>query len=330
MIGDTTADRNPHTVPYDDVALAESVGRVAEESFDLADDSELSLAGLQNKLLLVETPDGWARPAEGYASTHTLKVEDRRFDGLAAAEAACLSLGRAVGVTTVHAEATTIGGIPVVIVERFDRALGEGGEVRRIHQEDACQALGVDPERMHVDAGGRPRRMGKYQVGGGPSFADIAQLLDRFAADAVEEHCRLLALATFTVAIGNGDAHGKNVGLLHPTPDRIELAPAYDTVPTALWPTLADRAAMFVNGRSLLSEVTGEDLVIEGAVKWGILRIDEAEEIVGTALDALEAAVTDPARDLGKHPVIERLRGYVRSRVDQLRSSMWGGLSHRP
>lgn len=54
---------------------------------------------------------------------------------------------------------------------------------------------------------------------------------------------RLLGAATFTVLIGNADAHGKNVALLHPSPDRVALAPLYDMVPTVFWPTLRKRAA---------------------------------------------------------------------------------------
>ena len=59
-----------------------------------------------------------------------------------------------------------------------------------------------------------------------PSFADVAGLLDTFAADPTGQLCRLLAVATFTVAIGNADAHGKNLSLLHTAPGVVELAPS--------------------------------------------------------------------------------------------------------
>jgi drug/metabolite transporter (DMT)-like permease len=63
----------------------------------------------------------------------------------------------------------------------------------------------------------------------------------------------LLERAVFTVVIGDADAHGKNVSLLHPTPGRISLAPLYDTVPTALWPSLRPTAAMLVNVAPVLT-----------------------------------------------------------------------------
>lgn len=43
----------------------------------------------------------------------------------------------------------------VIVVERYDRVVRDG-VVRRVHQEDVCQALGVRPEA-------------KYQSEGGPS-----------------------------------------------------------------------------------------------------------------------------------------------------------------
>jgi hypothetical protein len=51
------------------------------------------------------------------------------------------------------------------------------------------------------------------------------------------------------VLIGNADAPGKNIALLHPTAEHVELALLYDTVPTALWPKLRRKAAMSIGGR---------------------------------------------------------------------------------
>jgi hypothetical protein len=90
---------------------------------------------------------------------------------------------------------------------------------------------------------------------------DAAGLLDRYAESPHRQLDRLLAVATFTVLIGNTDALGKNVALLHPTAETVELAPLYDTVPTVLWPKLRTSAAMSVNGRSELETITPEDLL---------------------------------------------------------------------
>ena len=147
--------------PYTDESLAVAVAEVDEYPLGAHDDSELSLAGLQDKLLLVELEDGtWGRPVGGRPSTHILKVDDPRCPGLVEAEALCLELARAAELTTIESRLMTVGDTQCLLVSRFDR-LVEGEQVRRIHQEDLCQATGVDP-------GGQPRprevRTGRWPV----------------------------------------------------------------------------------------------------------------------------------------------------------------------
>jgi serine/threonine-protein kinase HipA len=290
VISDTEhKPRNGTTQLYTPDALAAEVADLEDHPLALHDDSELSLAGLQNKMLLVATDDGWARPVAGYPSTHILKVEDRRYPGSVSKEAAALHLARKLGLTTVTAVVESFAGLPCIIVSRFDRATTDdpsGTEQRiRIHQEDACQALGRDAEAA--------RGRGKYEASGGPSFSEVAQLLATFAADPLRELARLLAVATFTVAIGNADAHGKNLALLHRSPGVVELAPLYDTVPTALWPQLRPDAAMLINGRSSLDLVDGADLLAEAA-KWH-LPAATARRVVTTTIEQLRAAADDDA-----------------------------------
>lgn len=310
-------------------ALEADVAGIEEHPLAIYDDSEFSLPGLQNKLLLVRTRDGWARPVGGFPSTHILKVEDRRFPGMVTREAAALRLARHVGLSTVDATVETLAGVDCIIVSRYDRAAGhavdldgaagsshqsEGDEssvgtdfsdsseprdvreaggprpLRRLHQEDACQALGRDAESA--------RGRGKYQEGGGPSFADIAELLDRFAGDPRRELQQLLAAATFTVVIGNADAHGKNLSLLHQEPGVVALAPLYDTVPTALWIQLRRDAAMTINGRCRLDQTEAADLV-EEARRWRVPESDARRVVTETAEHILAAvSVEDCPEDL--------------------------------
>lgn len=240
--------------PYTGEELADEVAGLEDRPLAIYDDSSLSLAGLQNKLLLVATGDGWARPVGGRPSTHILKLEDRRYPGLVTMEAACLRLARAVGLTTVDAVVEQFAGLDCLIVSRFDRVVS-GDDVRRVHQEDSCQALGRDPEAA--------QGKGKYEHAGGPALREVAGLLDQYAADPLAELHRLVAAITYTVVIGNADAHGKNLSLLHDEPGLVTLAPLYDTAPTALWPKLPARAAMAVNGRAQLADITISDVVDE-------------------------------------------------------------------
>ncbi len=296
-------DRPGSAVPYSPEALDDEVAGLEDRPLAIYDDSELSLAGLQNKLLLVATEEGWSRPVGGMPSTHMLKLEDRRHPGMVTMEAACLQLARVLGLTTVNAHVEQIAGLDCLIVSRFDRRVEAAG-VQRIHQEDACQALGRDPEAA--------RRKGKYEHAGGPSLREVAGLLDRHAIDPLSQLRQLVRAATYTVAIGNADAHGKNLSVVHPEPGHIVLAPLYDTVPTALWPTLPGRAAMSINGRRLLAEVGLGD-VVEEARSWafdGSVAREAAVEVGETILEVLpELVAPSELKELVQDRTTALLRG---------------------
>ncbi len=297
------AERRFGVEPYTEESLATAVAEVDEYPLGAHDDSELSLAGLQDKLLLVELEDGsWGRPLGGRPSTHILKVDDPRHPGLVDAEALCLELARAAGLTTIESRLMPVGGTQCLLASRFDR-LVEGGEVRRIHQEDLCQATGVDP--------GDNRGRAKYERAGGPSLRQAAALLDAHAADPVDQLDRLAAVVTFTVLIGNADAHGKNLALLHPTPESVSLAPLYDTVPTALWSNLRTEAAMAIGGQVSLPDVTIDDIAREGRA-WSLAE-DRARAV---AIETIE--IVSDAIDNEVIPTNSKLASFVRKRAAQL------------
>jgi len=105
----------------------------------------------------------------------------------------------------------------------------------------------------------------------------------------------LVRAVTFTIAIGNADAHGKNVSYLHDLNGHIALAPLYDTVPTALWPSLRATAAMSVNGRYDFDRISLDDIASE-ASRWGLshdLGLTLATELAGETSAALGDVITD-------------------------------------
>ena len=126
----------------------------------------LSLAGAQSKLPVVETEQGFALPhGSGNATTHILKPEPERFPGLVANEFFCMRLAREAGLQVAAVErAVTTSGLPFLIVNRYDRDLTLE-PIRRLHQEDLCQALG----KLYVE---------KYQHEGGPTVRETMELID--------------------------------------------------------------------------------------------------------------------------------------------------------
>lgn len=275
--------RTPSAVPYDAAGLEQEISDLEINPLGLHDDSELSIAGLADKLLLVRLPDGdWARPVHGHPSTHICKLDDARRPGLVAAEGSCMRLARVLGLTNVDVLVETIGDRSCLFVSRFDRCFNADGEIVRIHQEDSCQALGIDP------SGHRGRA--KYQASGGPSLRDLAQALDRYAHEPTEQLEVLIRVVTFNALIGNADAHGKNMSFMHPSPGELTFAPLYDTVPTMLWPKLRTSAAMDIDHNGDLGSVSVADLVAE-AQSWR-LNSTRAASLVTRVAEELMAATT--------------------------------------
>ena len=140
----------------DDEALITLIDELPTRPMHADEDGEyrLSLAGVQDKLPVVVGEDGRIGLTKGQTpSTHILKTPIARFDDTVANEALSLALGRALGIDTVSAAPRHVGGREFLLVERYDRRR-DGAVIRRLHQEDFCQALGI-PHRSQVPSGRR-------------------------------------------------------------------------------------------------------------------------------------------------------------------------------
>ena len=125
----------------------------------------ISLAGVQEKLVLTRMPDGrWGRPIDGTPSTHILKPEVAAYPMTVENEAFCMRVAKHLGLPVAEVDTTVIAGRRLLVVERYDRDVAADGTVRRIHQEDFCQAIGISPET-------------KYEDDAGPSLSRIAGIL---------------------------------------------------------------------------------------------------------------------------------------------------------
>lgn len=279
--------------------LAELVANLRSAPLGIDRDVRLSLAGVQEKLLLTRMPDGsWGRPVAGTPSTHLLKPEIERFANTVENEHFCMRLARHLGLDVAATETILVDERPVLVVERYDRSIDRDGSVTRIHQEDLCQAFGFPPDR-------------KYEEEGGPTLASIANLLQDVAALGSAE--AFLRALTLNVAIGNCDAHAKNYSLLHVESGALRLAPLYDLISTRLYP-LKDHLAMHVDTVRRVDRVTAERIVNE-ASRWGIRR-QRAEGIVGDLVKRLPDAVEAAATETAGAP--EELIALVNGRVERL------------
>ncbi len=209
-----------------------------------SDTGKFSLAGAQSKTALYRTERRWGVPRGRTPTTHILKPEGSRFPGLATNEHFCLQLARAAGVPAVESEVEVIGAIPTIIVRRFDRYRDtRDNMVKRIHQEDCCQALGVYPRN-------------KYQSEGGPGVAEIMTLLHSSKAPDIDRE-RFMRAQAFNFVIGGTDAHAKNYAILYEPGGAFRLMPLYDVI--SFLPFHDRRTelslAMTIGGRRLIDEI---------------------------------------------------------------------------
>lgn len=258
----------------------------------------ISLAGVQEKLLLTRLPDGsWGRPVDGTPSTHILKPEIRGYPQTVENEAFCMRVAKHLDMAVAGVETTEIGGRKLIVVSRYDRIIAPSGAVERVHQEDLCQATGTLPAN-------------KYEEDGGPSLRKIAGILSEADPDSLDS---LLRAVTLNVAIGNGDAHAKNFSLLHDRSGALRLAPLYDLLSTLMYGD--DRPAMYIDNVRRTNRVTFDRLVNEAAT-WGSSRA-RAANIVTDLVTRLPDAIERAARETPGTPA--EILEIVSAQLERLR-----------
>lgn len=285
-----------------DIEIADLVANLRSAPLGVGTRVRISLAGVQEKLLLTRLPDGrWGRPVDGTPSTHILKPEIARFPNTVENEAFCMRMAKHLELPVADVETTEVQGRRLIVIERYDRTVHPDGTVERIHQEDFCQAMGMLPEK-------------KYEEDGGPSLRRIAEILQAAAGpDSLEA---LLRSLTINVLIGNGDAHGKNLSLLHVPSGALRLAPLYDLMSTLVYGD--ERLAMYIDNIHRTNRVT-TDRMLNEAARWGLTR-RRAAEIVADILDRVPAAVESAREETDGVPA--GVLAIVESQLARLRGSL--------
>ena len=115
------------------------------------------------------------------------------------------------------------------------------GEIRRLHQEDFCQALGISGEL-------------KYESEGGPSFKACMEAMSAMRVS-LADRLSFVDRMIFNFLIGNADAHGKNSSILYRGGNGRGLAPIYDAMSTAIYPGLSRVNAMSIGGAARFEDV---------------------------------------------------------------------------
>jgi serine/threonine-protein kinase HipA len=212
---------------------------------DLADDEmRFSIAGAQEKTAFTWHNDQWCVPHGETPTTHIFKLPlvalgARQANMTQSVENEWLSLKliAALGFQVAEAQIGRFrdehGSVSALIVKRFDRIVeptsdGSPAWIRRILQEDVCQALGVPTSK-------------KYEDDGGPGMARILTLLAGSRNPGRDQQMFANAqLAGWLLAATDG--HAKNYSITH-SATGYSMTPLYDVI--SAWPVIGRGANLY-------------------------------------------------------------------------------------
>ena len=278
----------------------------------LETDARLSIAGAQDKLPVYTENGRFFIPDIGSLAptTDILKPTAPGFPDLDKNEAFCLALAAKIGLPAPEAQIVSFGSKQALLVERYDRERSQS-EVKRLHQEDFCQALGYRE---------------KYEEKGGPGFAACAKLLLNPVMGKEEESKArdvFLRCAILNYVIGNCDAHGKNFSLLYHPKGKVRLAPFYDLVSTRLYPKLDQKYAMAI-GKTFRFDRIAEHSWREFANSLHI-RPEHLQGVMAETVEriATQANTVASAQEAayGSAPVYENLLGIIKEGLKRVKKT---------
>jgi serine/threonine-protein kinase HipA len=295
----------------DDVARAEgglrelSEADVAERLAALSADANSwtvpgerwSLGGAQAKFALARYDGRWCEATGSTATTHIIKPGVAGFAGQALNEHLCMSAARILGIAVAETSYMEFDGRPAIVVSRYDR-IGKDDTVRRIHQEDLCQALSFPPRK-------------KYETDGGPGAAMISDLLRAHADDS--SRWRFVEAVAFNYLIGASDAHAKNYSVLL-SGNQVRLAPLYDVASSLPYDPTGDdsdlrKTAMAIAGQRNFGRVDSNNwhkFALRSGVDPGRL-LDRVLELSERIPDAVATAAAGLPAVAVRQPLVQRL-----------------------
>ena len=270
------------------------------------DAGQFSLAGAQPKTALLFNGQRWGVPSGPTPTTHILKPPIDGLDGHAENEHLCLALARALGLPAARSEVRTFENESAIIVERYDRTKLPGS-IRRLHQEDMCQVLGLPPTK-------------KYQNEGGPGCAELSEAIWTHSGEPVDDVRTFARAMMLNWIIGGTDAHAKNFSMLIGPQGRGRLAPLYDVA--SMLPYDVDlrrlKMATKIGGKYLLDEVHSRHWVrFATEVRLPPADVIDMGRTMAEMLPAAFAQTVDDARANGfDHPILQRMIEVLKARSE--------------
>lgn len=183
--------------------LLSAAERLANEE---EDDEDLRLLIVPGSSLGGARPKASVRDHDGHLAL--AKFPHKQDDiSVVLWEGVALSLAEKAGIAVPSWRIERIGGKPVILIRRFDRAGGA-----RIPFLSAMSMLGANDNEQH-------------------SYLEIADALRQYGAATKDDLAQLWRRIVFSVLISNTDDHLRNHGFLYGSHEGWRLSPAYDLNP---------------------------------------------------------------------------------------------------
>ncbi len=272
------------------------------------DDIRMSLAGVQDKFAVAIDHKTMLLPMDGAPTTHIIKPEILGYEiSTVVNEAFCLKLAKAINLPVAECEIRTADAIKYLLVTRYDRQILDTNtlSIKRLHQEDFCQALNIPSEH-------------KYQNEGGPSLHNCIDLLRNVTVNKVQSLKVILDAVIFNYIVGNCDAHGKNFSLLYIDPEPT-FAPLYDILCTRIYTQLSSKMAMKIGREYNLDKVSASDFT-KFAQQSGLnqhLILERIQQLANVVL----ATVADIKLPYPDADIISNFIGERASRITKINNS---------
>lgn len=264
-----------------------------------------SLGGNQAKIALRVVDGKWYSCQGDSASNVIVKPGVTWLDAQALDECISMRLAKKAGLPVADVWLESFDGFDAIAVDRYDRITLDDGSVRRIHQEDFCQALGVVPEKKYAADGGPTSAAGMNLVAGDSSGRGRELFFDALV---------------FNYLIAGTDAHAKNYSLLHTSRGAFRMAPLYDVASIAPYMKKGTvyRTAMSIGGENRVGWLRRSSLArfakMHGLDQGELAdRVDAMSERVKANL---EPALNDFADCKGIDELASRLVPHVRALCD--------------
>lgn len=275
--------------PLIDEVLSQRIRGLPRESLSKGAPKRMSVAGAQNKLLMVYRDGQLFEPVGAEPSTHILKPDHTGDDYPASVinEYITMRLADKLGLQPPKVYRRYVPE-PVYIVERFDRYADEAGRTQRRHIIDACQLLNKSRTFKNSAA----------------TLATLAECIGQ-CRNKARARLQLYRWLVFNVLVANDDNHLKNISFTVGV-EGIELCPPYDLLSTGAYRTraFADHRATWpavpmmipLPDASTFGEVTRAALLAAAAALGLTRRIGERE--LNRMTDGLPKALADLVQEV--------------------------------